>query len=238
MSDRWGDTAGMAERTLPFPTIEQRTVKLKHPFSMIITGSSGCGKTDWILQLIKHRDAMITPKITRVIYSYKKYQRVFDAVLKEGGVEFVLTNDYTINPDDNTLLILDDQLLETGVPLAELFTVRVHHESISCIYVSHTLFRNDPQFRLASLNTNYFVLFKSVRGPAQVNHLAHQLFLHDRERSRRLIKAYADATRKPYTYLLIDLLPTTPDSVRLRAEILPHEGHVVSGVPLTKSYPL
>ena len=225
--------------TIPFPDVNSGIIKLKHPSSTILAGPSGSGKTEWLLRLIKHRRSMFSPVPTRVIYSYKRYQGIFDAAIRDLGVEFCLGNSYTIDPKERTLLILDDQLLDNTVPLAELFTVTSHHDSCSVIFVSHSVFRaNDPDFRLASLNTNYFIVFKSFRGLGQINFLAHQIFVNQKEKSKRLVRAYVHATKRPYGYLLIDLLPQTPDSVRLRADILPDEGATYSGHALTKSYPL
>ena len=228
------------EKPLPFQKITGGIVKFHHPFSCLAVGPSSAGKTHFLLSLIKHRHAMITPRIDRVVYCYKRYQKVFDDVIRQGdgGVEFVLGHEYKHDPKQNTLLILDDMLLEASLPLAEIFTVRVHHDNLSVIYVSHTLFYNDPQFRLASLNTQYFILFRSPRGHGQVSHLAGQIFTHDKFKRRKLVRAYADATLEPFSYLLVDLLPLTPNTVRLRADILPTEGLNVEGKALTKSYPL
>ena len=40
--------------------------------------------------------------------------------------------------------------------------------------------------------------------------------------SRRnfLLQKFDDATKRPYGYLLVDLKPTTPDSLRLRTDVL------------------
>ena len=205
----------------------------------MVCGPSGSGKTRWILNLVKHRNALITPKITRVVYSYRAYQKAFDDAIEDGlKIEFVYGDDYVIDPSENTLLIVDDQLLNSSFPLGHTFTVRVHHESLSCIFVTHNLFHKDPEFRLASLNAHYVALFKSIRNVGQVNTLARQLFTHDREKARKMIKAYSSATRDPYTYLLIDLRPCTPDHVRLRSHVLPHEGPTFGAIKLTKTYPL
>lgn len=222
-----------------FATVEGASLKFKHPFSLMACGPSGCGKTSWILNLVKHKDEVITPKITRVIYSYRAYQRAFDDAIAEGlNVEFVYGAGYKIDPRENTLLIVDDQLLNSSIPLGHTFTVKVHHDNMSCIFVTHNLFHKDPEFRLASLNAHYVALFKSIRNVGQVNTLARQLFTHDKEKGRKMVRAYAQATKDPYTYLLIDLKPCTPDNVRLRSHVLPDEGPTLGDARLTKTYPL
>ena len=145
------------------------------------------------------------------------------------NIEFVYRDDYIIDPNENMLLIVDHQLLNSSFPLGHTFTVRVHHESLSRVFVTHNLFHKD---------THYVALFKSIRNVGQVNTLARHLFTHDREKARKMIKAYVLATRDPYTYLLIDLRPCTPDHVRLRSRVLPDEGPTFDTINLTKIYPL
>ena len=130
----------MATSIIPFPDVNSGIIKLKHPSSTILAGPSGSGKTEWLLRLIKHRRSMFSPVPTRVIYSYKRYQGIFDAAIRDLGVEFCLGNSYTIDPKERTLLILDDQLLDNTIPLAE--TVYCHVSSrfvFSYICVSHSI---------------------------------------------------------------------------------------------------
>lgn len=233
----------MAENTsqnpsLPFPHVDACDLKLKHPFTMMTIGPSGCGKTTFILALIKERKSVISPPPDRVIYAYKTYQKAFDKVMREAGdVEFVQGLNFTTVPGQRTLLLLDDLMLES-LPLGHLFTVRSHHESISVIYVAHNLFHQSPEFRLAALNTNYYALFASIRGLGQVNYLAKQIFAHQKDRQRKMISAYVDATKKPFSYLFLDLRTETSDALRLRADILPQEGFKFRDCALTKAYPL
>jgi hypothetical protein len=51
----------------------------------------------------------------------------------------------------------------------------------------------------------------------QVMNLARQLYP---EKPNHLLHHFQDATVKPYGYLVIDLKPTTPDSLRLRKNVL------------------
>ena len=52
-----------------------------------------------------------------------------------------------------------------------------------------------------------------------------------------MIEAFEDATSTPYGTLVVDLKPTTPDSLRLRSNILPSEGlEAHNGSGLTHCY--
>ena len=178
---------------------------------------------------------MFNPSIQRVIYCYGQYQTIFDEL---NDVEFVQGPDYErlLDPGVRTLLILDDLMSDPNLNLTRLFTVTSHHFNLSVFFVVHNIFYPHPSFRTAMLNTQYVMLFRSVRGLSQVSALARQIAGHGTGQSTRIVSAYQDATRKPYTYLLIDMHPQTPDHLRLRAQILPDEGEQILGCRLASVY--
>ena len=194
---------------------------LRHPFTCIISGASMSGKTVFILKLIKERHTMIFPQVQRVIYSYKKYQSVFNDVQ---NVNFVKGDSYQLDRNISTLLIIDDQLQDmSDQRLAELFTVNCHHDNTSVIFVTQNLFFQNKAYRTACLNAQYLILFRSPRGSSQVAQLARQLATGKGE-SKKICDAYEDATSSPFSYLLMDLKPDTPRSLRYRTHILNGEG--------------
>jgi len=75
-----------------------------------------------------------------------------------------------------------------------------------------------------SLNAHYMVLFKNPRDASQFANLAPQMYP---KTSQFAVEAYKDATREPYSYLLIDLRTTQDEDLRLRANIFPGETHYV-----------
>ena len=83
-------------------------------------------------------------------------------------------------------------------------------------------------FRLAALNAQYYVLFKSIRGAGQIATLARQVFAGQKGKGKRLMEAYSKATRTPFSYLVLDLHPETPEAMRFRSHILPGEGAVLA----------
>lgn len=203
---------------------------LKHPFTSIVSGATMAGKTFFLVKLLKHRAVMVAPRLERVLYSYKKYQPIFDTL---PGVEFVCGTDYRLDPSKRTLLILDDQVSE-GLDLTRLFTVEAHHSNCSVMLITQNLFHDSREYRTAALNAVYLFLFKSPRGGMQISHLARQLY--PPARAKRMVVAYDDATRDPYSYLMIDLRPDTGDALRLRTHILPGEGFNFEGRCLTRCY--
>jgi hypothetical protein len=86
------------------------------------------------------------------------------------------------------------------------------------------VFNKGKENRNISLNTHYLVLFKNPRDSAQIAHLGRQIFP---ERVKYFREAFADATSRPYGYLLVDLKTTTPDDLRLRTDIFPDKDTIV-----------
>jgi len=213
-----------------YPTCPATGSLLKHPFTAIVAGSTMAGKTFFLIKLLKYRAAMITPLIERVIFSYKRYQPVFDTL---DGVEFVCGTDYQLDPDKRTLLILDDQVSE-NIDIVRLFTVDAHHSNCSVVLITQNLFHDSKEYRTAALNAMYLFLFKSPRGAMQVSHLARQLY--PPAKAKKMLEAYGDATSDPYSYLMLDLKADTPEALRLRTHILPMEGVTFDGHALTRCY--
>ena len=109
-----------------------------------------------------------------------------------------------------------------------MFSVSSHHLNTSVFYVTHNLFLQTRAFRLAALNAQYYVLFKSIRGAGQIATLARQVFAGQKGKGKRLMEAYSNATRTPFSYLVLDLHPETPEAMRFRSHILPGEGAVLA----------
>jgi len=75
-----------------------------------------------------------------------------------------------------------------------------------------------------SLNAHYMVLFKNQGDASQFANLARQMYP---KTSQFAVEAYKDATREPYSYLLVDLRPEQDEDLRLRSNISSRETHHV-----------
>ena len=211
--------------------VEGKYALFRHPFTCIITGPTMCGKTHYLANLIKHKDQVIQPNVKRVIYSYKKYQPLFDTM---PGVEFVQGMTYQLDKSVPTLLIIDDQMGDCLQHVSDLFTMGAHHDNCSVIFVSQVVFFKDKAYRTACQNAMYLILFRSPRCKVQISHLARQMF----GKAEPMIAAFEDATSKPFSNLIVDCRPDTPDALRLRSNILPDEGEPFGSVRLAHAYPL
>ena len=84
--------------------------------------------------------------------------------------------------------------------------------------------------RTSTLNTNYLVLYKTPRDRNQVAILGRQMYP---AKWKAFLEAFEHATQNPYTYLVVDLLPDTPEEYRLRGNIfadseqLPTDAYII-----------
>ena len=205
--------------------MSQKVLKLIHPSTCLVSGPTGCGKTQFVSRLIEHD--MIEPKPDRVQILYGEWQSAYDNLqVIRPDIDFIKgfpPNFYdSLDPKVKNLVILDDQMSKIGdsKDLSRLFTQGSHHRNLSIIYIVQNLFDKGKSQRTVSLNSQYFVLFKNPRDKSQIDVLARQMFPKN---TKFLVGSFLDATTKPYGYLFIDLRPETDEDWRLRSFIFPGE---------------
>jgi uncharacterized membrane protein YheB (UPF0754 family) len=191
----------------------------KHPFTMMICGPTSSGKTVLTRKILKNMDTVIDTKFTEIIWCYSQWQDIYEELEKEFKIKFYngLPDSKDI-PDDKLprLLISDDQMREADERLVDIFTKFSHHKNMSVIFIVQNLFHQKKGQRDISLNAMYLILMKNPRDAAQITHLARQLYPTN---PAYVQEAYKDATRKPHSYLLIDLRQDTDELMRYRANI-------------------
>ena len=211
--------------------LDNPAIQFQENSSIIISGSSKSGKTYWINTFLKHLDQMFEgqPPV-EVLYFYLHHQPLYDEMKKNLGDRIIfkegmpkLDDILDFAKDDNhRLIVLDDvmHLIVDDANISLLFTQLVHHKKLSCLIVYQNLFTSGRYARTISLNASYLVLFNNIRDKSQVSVLGRQIFPG---KSRAFMDAYCDAVGEPYSYLVIDMTPTTPDQYRLRNKIFPNE---------------
>ena len=198
---------------------------LKHPFTCIISGPTGCGKTS-LVKSIFLEDA-VQPRPKHILWLYAADQPLYKGMKQVNFVKGIPENiESRFNPSHNNLLIIDDLMTElhSDARLTRLFSVGSHHRNLSVIFIVHNLFHQGREMRNISLNSHYLILFKNPRDKQQVATLARQMYPSS---WRFLVEAYNDATANPHGYLLLDLKPSTDGKFRVRSKILPGEVDVV-----------
>lgn len=214
-----------------FQFVDEKYSKFRHPFTALCVGATMTGKTTYLAKLIEHKDDMISPNVSRVIYSYNKWQPIFETMK---DIHFVQGMDFKLENSVPTLLIIDDNMNHTNETLAELFTVDCHHQNTSIIFVTQNLFFQNKFYRTACLNAQYMILFRSPRSCNQMTHLARQIYTGDKVKT--MVKAFQDATKEPFSHFIIDLKPDTPQCMRLRSNVMKDEGFPYQGVQFAHVY--
>lgn len=180
----------------------------------MLAGTTGSGKTVALRDIIDNASHISNPPPEEIIYCYGAEQEIFKTMPNVRFVEGMIDITQEIPRDQKPRwLIIDDLMEEEGKKksTSELFTKHSHHMNLSVFFVVQNLFL--PGIRTISLNTHYLMLFKNPRAVSSVQYLSNQLFPGT---GGFLMEAYKDATREPYSYLLIDMKQETPDEMRVR----------------------
>ena len=195
----------------------------KHPFTCLIAGPTGSGKTFFVKRFVQNIRQMVTPVPDRITWCYGEYQTLYAFI---DGVDFHegLPNLKSLDPSLRHLIIIDDLMTEVDATVTSLFTKKSHHRDISVMYIVQNVFHQNKQHRDISLNTHYIVLMKNPRDASQIRRLSQQMFPGG---GTLLTEAYEDATSNPHGYLVIDLKQDTHTDHRLRTDIFPGQYQMV-----------
>ncbi|GFO22472.1 AAA ATPase domain [Plakobranchus ocellatus] len=124
----------------------------KHPFTCMVSGATGSGKTYFVKTLLQYLSSMVTPVPEEVIWCYgvwqTSYRDVSHKVTFREGLPDILSTD-----NKPRLAIVDDLMNEADKSLTDLFTKWSHHKNISVIHIVQNLFGNNKQQRTLSLNS-------------------------------------------------------------------------------------
>ncbi|VDI35595.1 Hypothetical predicted protein [Mytilus galloprovincialis] len=130
----------------------------RHPFTMIVSGPTSCGKTHFVAKVLREAEAMCEPAPQRIVWLYKRWQPLYD-VVRDGvhpPVEFVrgipadLESDDFFDPRVRNMVVLDDlmTLASKDTRINDLFTEGSHHRNLSVIAIYQNLyFGKDPTQR-------------------------------------------------------------------------------------------
>ena len=130
-----------------------------HPFTSVISGPTGSGKSVFIRRFV-HNIKHMTPKPDHILWCYGEYQTLYGTV---DGVDFQqgLPDLDNLDSREKHLIILDDLMDETDQRVASLFTKKSHHRNISVMYIVQNLFHRGKHHRIISLNAHYMIVFKT-----------------------------------------------------------------------------
>ncbi|MCG8429823.1 MAG: hypothetical protein MJA29_01430, partial [Candidatus Omnitrophica bacterium] len=197
--------------------------------SFAIVGPTKSGKTYWVYKFLQQK-LFDKDEPTKILYCYGAYQDLFlDMERNIPGIEFHegLPTEQKLQAfadGQHQLVILDDVMTEMmkDSKIEQLFTQKVHHLNLSCVYLWQNLLPQGKTARTVALNTTYYVLFRHMRGLDQIKKLGQQLGM-----SKWMEDIYQDCLSKPYAYLVVDLSPTSDDRFRLRTNVFRGEDPIV-----------
>ena len=195
--------------------------KFRHPFTCMVSGPTGSGKTFLVRDILKHYKHLIdidVPKL-KVLWAYGQWQSLYTQPIDNVKVDYVdgLPTEDEISGHD--IVIIDDLMTELGnnLKLSAIFTKGSHHKNISVIFITQNLFHQGSQMRTIGLNCHYLIYMKSARGRSQLRYLGRDLFTT----KDFLPDVYDDATQKPFSYIRIDLTQETPEKYRVCTNLIP-----------------
>lgn len=195
-------------------------MKLIHPFSAIIAGSSGTGKTVFTRGLLEDYKSVTTitsPKL-KVWWCHGQEQPLHAQDVP--GVDIVYFNEFVsdFSEDKPDIIIYDDLMSEIAgrKELTDVFTKKRHHENVSVIFVLQNLFFQSKEMRTISLNCMYFILMKNPRDRMQLMALGRQIFPSQQGYFTRVVE---DAFKEPFSHLVIDMTSQCNESHRLRQRV-------------------
>ena len=197
----------------------------KAPFTCIVVGATGSGKTQLVKKLIFYRNELFLPAPITVLYCYGELN---ETVLehKKKGIEI-----YNGIPDVDLikslpkplLLVIDDLMLDIEPSYLDmLFTRGSHNWNTSIIFVTQSLFGRN--IRTARANSHYLILMRNPQAKQNVRTVGSQMFPG---KLKFFMESFEDATAKPFSYLLIDSHPNTDDAERMITNIFPGEHQVL-----------
>ena len=199
---------------------EKIDVSVKWPFKWCLVGSSGSGKTNFSLQVIRHAHRLFDQVPTKIIIVYKEYQEIYNHfndhiptdLFNEDEVDF---EEITKENKENLLIICDDLYYSKKInEVAEHFLIKGRHRNTSWLVLTQSIF-NHPALKNISRNSSHITMFKSVR----LNE-PHIFFSQLRPRTSKVLQdIYSKATEKSYSYLDIDLSQTCPDKYRYKTNL-------------------
>ena len=197
-------------------------VRWKHPFTCIVAGTTGCGKSTFVTRMLHHAATMIDPPPERITWCYGEWQEAYVAMdLVDVRFEEGLPSASMLDSTTRNFIIIDDHMAETDERVTTLFTKKSHHRNTPVLYLVQNLFPKNKESRTIRLNSQYMVVFKNPRDASQMSHLVRQMYPG---RAKFVQEAFKDATSVPYGYLLVDLKQDTPEVMRLRTAIFPDDG--------------
>ena len=194
----------------------------KHPFSMMVIGSTSSGKSQFVRSFLtefKIHTSYNSSVPLKCLWCYAMPESLravpgLDVITQQGIPSEETLRDLRVN-----IVVLDDLANEISMDktASNLFTRISHHLNVTFIFNTQHAFTKG--LNLISNNCHVFVFMKSPRSLQQLDSFVRQTSLN----RNKVRDAYIKATEQPFSYLLCDLSPHSEDQLRVRSRILSSE---------------
>jgi hypothetical protein len=164
-------------------TLDSNALRIQLPMTMTVVGASMAGKSEFVLNLVKFRNALFTSEFHRIVYCqpdemYSQNQSYFLRLQNEfSKVELCsgIPNLSKLNLECNTLpclLILDDLMFSImhSQTMFDLITRYVHHNNVSVIMTLQ----------------NYFLPSSNKYGKSLIRNALYRVFFYNRIDKREM----------------------------------------------------
>lgn len=195
--------------------------RLKTPFSLIVAGPSNCGKTTFVIDLLKNEERVIDNKFDYILWFYgETFPR--NDFLQARNIKFHqgLPESFNnlIDPGKRGLAIFDDLMSECGNNklITEFFTKRTHHENVSIIFISQNLFHEGRERRNFTKNATYLCIFNSPLDQTIAYNMGRKLMPKN---LKAFVNLFTHAVGRPYGYLFIDGHQESPRNAMFRTQM-------------------
>ena len=209
--------------------------RLQTPFSLIIAGPSSCGKTSFVINLLKNNRRVVSNPFDYILWFYgESFPR--DEYFQNQPITFHQglpdSFDSLINPSKRGLAIFDDLMAECGNSklITEFFTKRTHHENVSVIFITQNLYSEGKERKNFAKNATYLCVFNSPLDQTVGFSLARSLMPHNH---RCFVNIFSHAVTKAHGYLFIDGHQESPKAAMFRSDMFGDVQHVY--IPLKPS---
>lgn len=186
--------------------------------NILVMGATSSGKTTTVLEIIKQR--LIDPFPQHLIYLYGAKQSFMETWNKDKNnpkIEFVcgLQLEILDKFTGPKLLVIDDLCLSQNKDLTNHFIRGSHHLQTTTIYISHSIFINDDNYRMMSNNCQYMLIMRNKRNLAQLTRLARQILGSD---YLRVLEAYEYNKNNQFGFVLLSFHPKVPEELWVLAD--------------------